>query len=401
MAQTTVPAGHPARRWLVALLAIAVAAIVVLVTAALVMQGQPGVAVASSTPAPSLTVASIAPSPSAAAATQVPVPTPPPPTPAPVAAAPLTGLPVSPAAALQHPIAVMVDDHPDARPQQAGFNAASIVWHAPAEGGVPRYMLIFQDGLPSSVGPVRSARQYYIEWAAEWNAMYVHSGGSPQAIRTLIAKGQGQWVYNADEYRWGGRYLWRAVGHVAPHNVYSDGAHLRELAVRVGALDEPIEPVWSFGPDAARNLRPDGGSLRVVYLYGTVTYRYDSVTNRYVRYLDRSTAPQVDVADGQIVAPTNVVILRMAFEPLNDGNPAKHRLEAHNVGTGEAWIATNGRTVKGRWSKASITAPTLLLGADGKPIRLTAGQTFVQVLPLANRYQIVAGTLLPHQVPRE
>jgi len=65
-------------------------------------------------------------------------------------AGPLTGLLVSPEAALQHPIAVMVDDHADARPQ-SGFNAASIVWHAPAEGGVPRYMMIFQDQIPAGV----------------------------------------------------------------------------------------------------------------------------------------------------------------------------------------------------------------------------------------------------------
>ena len=59
------------------------------------------------------------------------------------------------------------------------------MWHAPAEGGVPRYMLIFQDQIPEAVGPIRSARQYYIQWAAEWDAMYVHHGGSPQAQATL------------------------------------------------------------------------------------------------------------------------------------------------------------------------------------------------------------------------
>jgi hypothetical protein len=304
--------------------------------------------------------------------------------------APLTGLPVTEAAALQHPIAVMVDDHSAARPQ-SGFNAASIVWQAPAEGGIPRYMMIFQDHMPSSIGPVRSAREYYIEWAAEWRAMYVHSGGSPQAIQTLIARGRGQWVYNADEYRWGGQYLWRAKGHVAPHNVYSDGQHLRALATRIGALDTPLEPVWSFGPDTAPRNRPEGGRIMVRYPAESITYRYDAATNRYVRYIDASKTPQLDAADGQVVAPANVVILRMIFGPLNDGHPEKKRLEAHNVGKGEAWIATNGRTVKGTWSKASVTAPTLLFGPDGKPITLTAGQTFVEVLARTYTYEIKDG----------
>ena len=82
----------------------------------------------------------------------------------------------------------MIDDLGPARPQ-SGFSAASVVWQAPAEGGIPRYMLLFQSTIPGSVGPVRSAREYYIEWAAEWKAMYVHAGGSPQALQTLASKG--------------------------------------------------------------------------------------------------------------------------------------------------------------------------------------------------------------------
>jgi hypothetical protein len=293
--------------------------------------------------------------------------------------APLTGLPVTEAAAQQHPIAVMVDDHADARPQ-GGFNAASVVWHAPAEFGIPRYMLIFQEGIPDEVGPIRSARQYYIEWATEWNAMYVHHGGSPQAKETLLRRGNGQWVWNADGFRWEGRYVFRVTDRFAPHNVMTDGEHLRDLAARIGAEDGPIEPVWSFGSDRAPELRAKGGTISIVYPYESITYRYDAATNRYVRYINGAKKPQVDIGDGKAVAPTNVVILRMKFGALNDGHPDKNRLEAHNVGTGQAWIATNGRTVKGTWSKASRKAPTLLFGPDGAPITLTAGQTFVQVI---------------------
>ncbi len=99
----------------------------------------------------------------------------------------------------------MIDDQFDARPQ-SGFSAASVVWQAPAEGGIPRYMLVFQETIPGDVGPVRSARYYYIAWAAELRALYAHSGGSPQALATLRAQGRGQLVYNADEFRWGGSF---------------------------------------------------------------------------------------------------------------------------------------------------------------------------------------------------
>lgn len=322
-----------------------------------------------------------------------PVPTPEPtPEPTPVLVpAPLTGLPVDPEAAIRYPIAVMVDDLRAARPQ-SGFNAAAVVWQAPAEGGIPRYMLIFQDSIPASVGPVRSARQYYIDWAAEWNAVYVHVGGSPGAMATLRQNGRGQLVWNADEFRFGGTYLWRVKDRLSPHNVYTDGTRLRALAIEVGATDGPIEPAWSFGPEIRGEFRPVGTTLTVTYPYETVTFRYDPASNTYRRYIDGAAEPQVDAADGRVVAPTNVVILRMRFGALNDGS-GKNRLEAADVGSGEAIVSTNGRIMRGTWSKDSVSSPTRLFAADGTPITLTAGQTFVQVIALSYAYEVVEGTV--------
>lgn len=353
---------------------------------------------ASTSPGPSPSPTPTEPPVTPVPATPTPEPTiPPTPTPEPtpvLVPAPLTGLLVSPAAAMQQPIAVMVDDHVDARPQ-AGFNAAAVVWHAPAEYDIPRYMLIFQEAIPGDVGPIRSARQYYIEWAAEWNALYVHHGGSPQAKATLAARGNGQWVYNADGFRWEGRFLFRVSDRFAPHNVMTDGEHLRQLARRVGAEDEPLEAIWSFAPDRSANLRPTDGRIVVRYPYETVSYRYDPATNSYRRFIGQpgqKLRAQVDAGDGQPVAPKNVVILRMAFGALtNDRHPEKGRVEARNVGKGQAWIATNGRTIKGIWRKASPTAPTLLFDRDGNPVTLTAGQTFVQVIKLSYGYEIDDG----------
>jgi hypothetical protein len=309
------------------------------------------------------------------------------PTPA-LVPAPLTGRLVAPALAARHPIAVMVDDQADARPQ-SGFNQASVVWQAPAEGGIPRYMLIFGEGDPPSVGPVRSSRQYFITWAAEWHAVYVHVGGSPQALATLATSGQGQLVYDADEFRWGPTFLWRITQRVAPHNVYTDGKHLRELAARVGATSPPSGPIWLFGPAAPLADRPAGGTITVTYPANQIGYRYDRVSNTYLRSVEG--APQVDAGDGRQVAPANVVVMTVVFGPLNDGHPNKKRLEAQNVGSGPAWIATNGVTIQGTWRKDSIDAPTRFYDAAGHEVVLTAGQTFIQVVPPGTPLQIVAG----------
>ncbi len=306
--------------------------------------------------------------------------------------APLTGRLVPPEVAARRPIAVMIDDQRAARPQ-SGFTDASVVWQAPAEGGIPRYMLVFQEGDPPSVGPVRSARQYFIDWAAEWRAVYVHVGGSPQALSTLAAKGAGQVVWNADEIRWGsgGHYLWRIMQRPAPHNVYTSGDRLRELAAAVGATDELLVASWTFAPDAPIADRPTGGSIAFAYPENAIQYAYDRATNSYLRSVT-GEQPQVDAGTGAPVAPKNVVIMLMRFGPLNDANPEKKRLEALDVGAGPAWIATNGRTIQGTWRKDSLTALTRFFDAAGDPVTLTIGQTFVQVVQTGTKVTVVDGT---------
>jgi len=369
--------------------------LVVAVAGAVAACGSP----TSPAPPPSASAGAVGPTSSAVPSTvpstpaPTPVPTPvPTPTPTPVptpvlAVAPLTGRLVAPELAARHPIAVMVDDQANARPQ-SGFSEASIVWQAPAEGGIPRYMMIFAEGDPSSVGPVRSARLYYVQWAAEWKAVFVHVGGSPQAMALLQAKGRGQLVYNADQYRWGA-YLWRTTDRAAPHNVYTDGKHLRALGAKVGAAPlEAARPAWRFAPDAALDLRPAGARIDVAYRQGAFSYRYDRPSNTWRRYLDGKL--QRDRATNKAVAPKNVVVMEVRFGSL--GASQHGRLEAANVGTGRAWIATNGTVVRGTWKKTSVASPTRFFDGAGKQVTLTVGQTFVQVMPAGTPVKVVKGT---------
>ncbi|MBF6605440.1 MAG: DUF3048 domain-containing protein [Chloroflexi bacterium] len=332
---------------------------------------------------PSAATASPAPS---AAPTPAPTPTP---IPTPVLVpGPLDGLPITTQQALAHPIAVMIDDLYPARPQ-SGFTDASVVWQAPAEGGIPRYMLVFQEGLPKDVGPIRSARYYFIAWAAEWDALYVHAGGSPQALETLAAQGGGQLVYNADQF-FNGTYFRRTTDRFPPHNLYTTGLQLRELATKLGATAAPPAAAWQFGTDAPLAARPSGGSIEVDYPANTIVYRYDQATNTYARYVSGGVR-QIDAGTRLPVSPRNVIVMRMVFGPLNDGEPAKHRLEATVVGSGTAWIATNGVTIKGTWRKPSLAAPTRFYDAAGSEVVLTAGQTFIQVMEPTDPVKIVAG----------
>ena len=342
----------------------------------------------SSSPAPSSSNEPAASSLPSASPAPTPVPTPV------LVAAPLTGVMVRPKLAARHPIAVMIDDHWDARPQ-SGFTQASVVWQAPAEGGIPRYMMVFAEGDPTSVGPVRSARLYFVQWASEWKAAYVHVGGSPQAMAVLRSQGQGQLVYDADQFRWGGTYLWRTTDRFAPHNVYSDGKNLRSLAKRIGATSAPRNAAWKFADDADLAARPKGARIDLAYPYNKIGYRYNRQSNTWDRLVGGKW--QVDRASKQRVAPKNVVIMQVAFGLL--GNGQKGRLEAGNIGSGPAWIATNGKIVKGTWKKPSAKAFTRFYDRNGKQIVLTRGQTFIQVIPPGTPFKIVKGTPVATPAP--
>ena len=290
----------------------------------------------------------------------------------------------------------MIDDLSPARPQ-SGFSAASVVWQAPAEGGIPRYMMVFQENIPTDVGPVRSARYYYIAWAAELKATYAHSGGSPQALATLRAQGNGQLVYNADEFRWGGSFH-RIATRFSPHNLYTSGKSLRGIAKAQGIKDKAFTWPWKFAPDLPLPVRPTGGRIEVAYRANAIRYDYDRKTNTYLRSVT-GEKKQIDAATGERVAPKNVVVMLMSFAPLNDGSH-KHRLEAKVVGSGTAWIATNGTTIKGTWKKSALTSPTRFFDGNGKPVVLTVGQTFVNVMEIGTKVVLVAGKPpLPHPFP--
>jgi Protein of unknown function (DUF3048) N-terminal domain/Protein of unknown function (DUF3048) C-terminal domain len=325
--------------------------------------------------------------------TDTPAPTPTPvPTPV-LVPDPLDGVPVEPSLATQHVVAVMIDDLWAARPQ-SGLSAASQVWQAPAEGGIPRYMALFSEGDPPAVGPIRSSRLYFIAWAAEWNAVYAHVGGSPQALSLLnSSQGRGTVVWNADEFMYGPAYMWRIKTRFAPHNVYTDGVHLRSL-VKATKAPPSVDYTahWQFAPDPSPDQLPVGGSVVVPYPENTISYAYDQSTNSYPRTVS-SEGKEFDVGPATKVriAPKNIVVIYMHFGPLNDGSH-KNRLEAQFTGSGQALVFNNGGVVKATWKKASMTAPTLLYGPDGQPVTLTVGQTFVQVVPVGTAVTYKLGT---------
>ena len=280
-------------------------------------------------------------------------------------------MPVKPAIAARRVMVVMVDDQFDARPQ-SGLSGADVVWQAPAEGGIPRYMAFFQSGDPPAVGPVRSSRLYFIAWASEWRPLYVHAGGSPQA-RRCSRRRRAAAPSSTTPTSSAGAGPGTCGGSTRasrPTTCTRTASTCGRLAKRVGA--EPVDgqkPAWNFADPLPLEQRPTGGGLAVPYLANKVSYKYDRASNTYRRSVT-GEKKQTDAGTRTRIAPTNVIVMAVRFAPLNDGSH-KSRLEAQVTGTGKAWISTNGKTIRGTWKKPGFRGKTQFFDRSGKKVTLT------------------------------
>ncbi len=340
-------------------------------------------------PAPTSTV------PAASASTSPPASVAPSPSPTPLIYEDLSGVVTTADLAHRYPIAVMIDDSPAARPQ-SGLSFASIVWQAPAEGGIPRYMAIFQSGTPPRIGPVRSARLYFARWAAEWKAVYLHAGGPPPLLDFLA--GRQDLVLDVN-----GRATRRVDFRRAPHNLYTDGKRIRGYAEEAKratskrlAYDPTetgrLQPFADAAPEAERG--PDGGSIRVTYTSERVSYRYDRPSNTWLRSVDgreqHDALAKADrgygaIGSGPRIAPTSVIVMVVPIRRSKAiEGAALGRLEADSIGKNTAWVFADGRVTKGTWRKSSASDRTRFLDSAGKEIVLPRGQMFIQVIPKAS-----------------
>ncbi|HYH94163.1 MAG TPA: DUF3048 domain-containing protein [Candidatus Saccharimonadales bacterium] len=337
----------------------------------------PVAVVPSAVPSATPTVPSASPSPSAPA---TPSPVPPSPTPsAPSTVADLTGLSVDPDVAHRLPLAVMIDDSRAARPQ-SGFNAASIVYQATADGFETRYMLVFQEGDTKAVGPVRSARFFLAQWASELHAALAHYGGDQRTRRHI--KHNPQMFTDVDGLGRGNGAYHRIKSRRAPHNAYASTASIRRMALKLGATELMsrrlhLRPFVDPSPEAGR---AESQKIRIPYRTNVITYRFERTTNRYLRSIDGKA--HIDPADDERVTAANVVVLFQKFRIDTKIEPGHSRPDIKTLGTGKALVFREGRVVKGTWSKTGDTAPTRILDADGVEIPLVRGRTFIQVVPI-------------------
>lgn len=332
-----------------------------------VVQSGGGPLAPSPTPAPTAT-ATPTPLPTL---TPTPAPTATPtPTPTPILS-PFTGLPVD-AAALQMPIlAVMIPSDSE----QHGMSQASVIFEASAEESIQRFMAVFEQVDTGKLGPIRSARQYYVEWACGYRAIYTHWGGSPQAYEWLRAN---DCVYDLDGI--GEEFpFWRAeVVDVPWNNGFTDSAGLYRYLDARDLLTRP-KPLRGFQhkDDALPATRPLTGtiSIRGAFRY-PVYYEYEPEENVYLRYY--KGGPHVDLNTGEQHRARNVVVIFVAEAEIPGDE--KGRLEIQTTGEGEALFFLDGALIHGRWVKESPQTELLFFDDADQDIALNRGNIWIEVL---------------------
>ncbi|HCC83347.1 TPA: hypothetical protein DEP96_00695 [Candidatus Uhrbacteria bacterium] len=266
--------------------------------------------------------------------------------------------------------AVMVENSADAWPL-VGLDQAFLVIEAPVEGMIPRFELFFApDAVAPKIGPVRSARPYYVDWAAQFGALYAHVGGSPDALDKLRTAN----VTNFDQF-FNGDYFWRDTAtRSAPHNVYTSIENLVDAEINVKKMPVPSYTFWQFKDGAASG---ENHSLTIDWTAGgtyDVAWDYDAATNVYTRK-QGGTANFLE--HWAKVVADNVVVMESDMEVLDE----KGRRSIRTTGTGSAMIAQDGQIITATWSKESETAPLRFLDEAGNEIKMNAGKTWIEVVP--------------------
>ncbi|MFA6587527.1 MAG: DUF3048 domain-containing protein [Patescibacteria group bacterium] len=277
-----------------------------------------------------------------------------------------------------YPVAIMIDNLAPARPQ-SGLQAASVVYEALVEGGITRFMAVFDHGDISQIGPVRSARPYFLSWLAEYDAAYAHAGGSPEALGN-INKNR---VHDINALSKASRAFYRDKTRPAPHNLYttSNSMYTTTQAMKLKISDVDLVS-WQFAtsldalPTAAVDIKKVTLNFSGSSKSSEVSYTYDAVNQNFLRnsagksHEDRLTKAQIKVKNLIIQTISNKII---AGE--------KGRLTMTVTGTGKAKIFQNGKVFDATWTKTDENSRTIFTLADGSQVKFQVGNTWIEVLP--------------------
>ncbi len=272
------------------------------------------------------------------------------------------------------PIAVMIDNHRDAW-SQAGIQDAYMVYEIIVEGTETRLMALFKGTDTETIGPVRSARHYFLDYVLEHDAIYAHFGQSPQAETDIAKLG----IDNISGIYEDGTTFWRTSSKYAPHNAMTSIENLLESAERKDyALESDSDSVLNYTTD---EVDLEGGkAVESVTIPHTsvqkVQYVYDEKNKVFQRFA--RSVPQEDLVTDEIITTKNIIIMFVDNYTLA-GESASGRQGLDNIGTFDGYYLTNGEVIEIKCIKNSRSAQTIYQDLEGNEIEVSDGNTFVNI----------------------
>ena len=279
------------------------------------------------------------------------------------------------------PVGVMIDnDNESARPQM-GLETAYLVYEMIIEGGSSRFFALFKGDELEKVGPIRSSRHYFLDYAQENDAIYVHSGWSDKAAAEIPARGINNinglfesifWRDNTYDNTW--------------HNYYTGLDKVKTLAEQKGYRMTTNEKVLNYyETDQTPENGESGAELSFEYAnFYKVSFKYNEETKLYDRMVNGK--PHMSQT-GEGLTAKNIIVYTVSNSNLNDGiNP--DRQELYNTGSGEGHYLTEGKAVKIKWSKQSHSGKTVYTLENGEPLTVNPGNTYIELVPTYMGYTI-------------
>lgn len=287
----------------------------------------------------------------------------------------LTGLPVDPSINTRPVTGVMIENSEDARPQ-SGIDQAGVVFEAIAEGGITRFLTLYQDNAPDYLGPVRSVRPYYLQWCMSFDCALAHAGGSPEAladIKSWGAKDLDQFA-NSDAY-------WRIDSRYAPHNLYSSTAKLHELETSKGFGAPSFTPLTRKKDAASKTPNATSIDLTISSYAFNPHFDYDATGNSYKRSQAGAPHMVINAGGAEVQLQPKVIVVLITSYGIASDNHSQYGV----TGSGEAYVFQDGTMSKGTWHKDDTKTSLSLTDEAGQPLGLNAGQTWFTALPGADK----------------
>lgn len=277
----------------------------------------------------------------------------------------------------ERPYAVMIDNNVGYT-AHAGLQDAYLTYEIIVEGGLTRMMAIFKDQDTELIGPVRSARHYFLDYALENDAVYGHYGWSNFAKNDISLLG----VNNLNGITNAQSAYWRDRSVAAPHNVFTSIENLKEAAESKGYrttsddfknFEYSVDPISLEQKEGA--MIANTISLRYSH-YHTTGYTYDANRGVYLRSMDNQA--HIDKVTHEQYYTKNIVIQKMSNHSIDNHG----RQDIDDVSSGDGYYITNGYAVPIKWSKSSRSAKTSYTYLDGSTVKLNDGNTYVQIQPI-------------------